>query len=106
MRVERTYDVEPVELGDFAERYGLTMQLWRANGRYIAGFDGVYVQNGLCLLDQGGTGATEDEAIAAYARRIAGRRLVRTITGYHRNEQQEFNAPHSLQHTNRVGAQS
>lgn len=78
LNVERAYDTASpfCEFSEFVERHGLTLQLRRVGGRYIADLADVYVRNASCLLDRCGDGATEDEAVLAYARRLSGKALV------------------------------
>ena len=91
MLIQRDF-IPEMTIEDFADKYGLTMTIRerpRPVGdslRYYAYFDGAEVQDGGCLIATYGDGATEAQAIAAYGKRIALRRLALNATGADRRE--------------------
>jgi hypothetical protein len=66
----------------FAETHGLVMEIRErpvTDGgdpmRYYASFEGVEVMDNGCLVGEYGNGASHEDAIDAYARKLRGRRI-------------------------------
>ena len=43
MKIDRQYSEEPVNIQDFADKYNLTLTLWKQWGKYYCGFKNVRV---------------------------------------------------------------
>ncbi len=71
----------PVDLGDFADKHGLTMTVRERDldfpraGRFYASFDYVDVAEGGVLIGAYGNGPTPELAIEDYARKLQGKRV-------------------------------
>lgn len=89
-------DAPPYSLEQFATKNDLTMLVCERNldkwaksrnmPRYYANFDDVEVKDGCMLCGEYGNGNTPEEAIANYAGRILGCRLVYGAYGPNRRE--------------------
>lgn len=85
---------ERMTIGQFADKHGLTMIVRERarficpddRGRWIASFDKVESKDGCVLTGEYGNGATPDEAISDYARKITGKLLVYDACGENRKE--------------------
>lgn len=74
MKIERAF-IETSDIADFADKHGLVMVVNErpTNGRdrFYASFRGVEIMDGGCLVGAFSNGATENDAIAAYAERLS-----------------------------------
>lgn len=95
------HEKERCSLEAFADKHGLTMEIhertpmdmgsrWTPNCRYYASFEDCEVKDGSVLCGAFGDGATPDEAMAEYAARISGQRLVFNAMS---RERREITAP-------------
>lgn len=85
-------------LEDFAERHGLRMIVGERSRRsgfpaYYASFERIEIKDGSILRGVSGDGETPEEAIADYAKKIAGERLV---FGAYTDARRVFEAPNEL----------
>lgn len=82
MKIERypSPHAQEVTLEDFADKHGLVMEVHqRPDGSYYSRFKFSEVHEGHLLRGVYGDGATEETAIAAYAKEISGKTL--TVDG-------------------------
>lgn len=85
-----------VTLEQFAEIIGVDIELRRyagQNGRWSAQLERTEVKDGGCLVGAYGDGASPQSAMANYATRLAGQRIV--VNAYSDNRR-EFNVPEDL----------
>lgn len=80
MKIEYHY-IPTMTIEQFAEKHDLTMAIFERKGghpsvRFYAHFKNAEVKDGSVLIGEHGNGPTEGEAIADYARKISGKRLV------------------------------
>jgi hypothetical protein len=81
MKIERQV-IPEMTIQEFADKHELTMRVNErpkpigSPDRFYASFVGAEIMDGGCLVGMFGDGATEEDAITAYARRIELRTLV------------------------------
>lgn len=88
----------PCTLEEFADKHGLEMVVRERPAtmnlpRFYASFEDVEISRGVTLTSTFGDGASPEEAVRNYARRIAGGRLV---VGAGTPQREEFDAPNEF----------
>lgn len=89
IRIER---VPKTTIEEFAEKHGLVMEVTERalpnsnDSRYFASFENSDIKEGSMLIGAFGNGATPEEAIANYAKRISLQKLVVDAFGENRKE--------------------
>ena len=91
---------QPETLTEFATLHGLVIEVLErsrvlGSHRYCASLERVEIMDRSCLIGAHGNGSSPDEAMAAYARELAGRRIA--IDAY-KPERREIDVPNNFHH--------